>query len=114
MNASIDLCLFVFLALLAASLLMQWFRARKRRKLVRSVNPEHFGASDQEKWRSVEDSFDFMFKDFRKLQLLKKNLGRFSSELNAEFSRYRIFSRIEMVITLSMLLFAATAFLICS
>ena len=107
-------CLLVFLGLFAASVTMQWVRARKRRRLVWSVDPAFLAAADQEKWFSVERSFDFMFKDFRKLQLVKKNLDQLSGEIKAEYVRYRRFSRAEILVTVSMLAFAATAYRICN
>jgi len=108
------ICLLVFLGLFAASVTMQWVRARKRRRLVWSVDPALLVAADQEKWLSVERSFDFMFKDFRKLQLVKKNLDQLSGECKTEYNRYRRFSRAEILVTVSMLAFAATAYRICN
>jgi hypothetical protein len=103
------ICLLVFLGLFAASITMQWVRARKRRRLVWSVDPAFLAAADQEKWFSVERSFDFM-----KLQLVKKNLDQLSGEIKAEYVRYRRFSRAEILVTVSMLTFAATAYRICN
>ena len=39
LSMSAHICLQVFIALLIASMVMQWIRARKRRKLVRMVEP---------------------------------------------------------------------------
>ena len=113
MSIPANICLFIFTGLLMASMVMQWVRAKKRRHLVRIVDVASLLPADQQKWYSIEKSFDFMFKDFRKLQIVKKNAGRFSDEFRAELRRYRQFSRIELLITSSMLLFASIAFSIC-
>jgi hypothetical protein len=101
------------MALFLGSIWMQWLRARKRQRLVRLVNPELLAASDRVKWISVDRSFDFLFKDFRKLQILKSNLEYMPESVRHRWNRYRRFSRFEMAVTASMLIFAATAFLIC-
>jgi len=106
-------CLTIFLALFAASVVLQWFRAMKRKKLVASVNPVKLDAEDQASWRSIENSLDFMFKDFRKLQIIKRNGERFGSRFQSKLTGYRRFSRIEMAVTFSMLVFGLTAFLFC-
>jgi len=104
----------VFLALLAASLALQWFRARKRQGLVRQADPARLSSEYQARWNRSDRGFDPLFKDFRKLQLVKKNLNRFPAEIGDSWRRYRRISRLEMAVTSGMVLFALTAFRICA
>jgi len=94
-------------------MVMQFILAKKRQKLVRKFNPAVLNSTDQNKWVSVENSFDFMFKDFRKLQVLKRNTDSCSDLILEKLGQYRRFSRLEMVVTSSMLLFGLTAHLFC-
>jgi hypothetical protein len=113
MTLPAETCFLVFVILLLASLVMQWLRARKRQRLVRMLDPALLSATDQDKWLSIGSGPDFMFRDFRKLQILKRNLGRVTDEIRLRWANYRGFSRAEMAVTASMLIFAATAFRIC-
>ena len=61
----------------------------------------------------TEQRLDFLFKDFRKLQILKRNLNRVTEDTRRVWKNYRDFSRAEMAVTAAMLIFAATAFLVC-
>jgi len=92
---------------------MQFIRAKKRQRLVRLIDPQIFDLAVQFKWHSLENSFDFLLKDFRMLQVVKKNSDKLPEELQLMLERYRRFSRAELVVTLSMLLFALTAYLFC-
>ena len=114
MNIPTSICLAVFLGLFIASVVMQWIRAKKRQQLVRMVDPQFFDSTDQSKWRSLENSFDFLLKDFRMLQVVKKNSDKLPEILQARLNRYRRFSRIELLVTSSMLIFGSIAFLICN
>lgn len=107
-------CALVFLTLLVASMLMQFVRARKRKRLVLQVNHALLSAEDQERWNSVNRSFDFMFKDFRKLQIMKKNAQQLPDGLVRELDRYRLFSKFELLVTASMLLFGVSAYSFCN
>jgi hypothetical protein len=106
-------CLTVFLGLLAASVVLQWVRATSRKRLVASVDFLELAPAEQERWRSIDRSPDFLFKDFRKLQLLKRNPDRFGVGFPARLASYRRISRVEMTVTLAMLAFGITAFLFC-
>ncbi len=114
MNIPTSICLAVFLGLFIASVVMQWIRAKKRQQLVRMVDPHFFDSADQSKWRSLENSFDFLLKDFRMLQVVKKNSDKLPEILQVRLNRYRRFSRIELLVTSSMLIFGSIAFLICN
>ena len=114
MSITTSICLAVFLGLFLASVVLQWIRAKKRQKLVRMVDPASLAPADQSRWYSVEKSFDFMFKDFRKLQILKRNSQGLSGDMRTGLVHYRRFSLIEMLVTVSMLLFGSIAFLICN
>jgi hypothetical protein len=107
-------CIVVILALLTASMVMQWMRARSRQKLVRSADPALLVLEDQAKWQSIDGGFDFVFKDFRKLQVIKRNLANYSGEFGSRYQRYCKVSRLEMAVTATMLVFCATAFLFCN
>ena len=113
MNSLANFCVIVFLVLFAASVVMQFIRAKKRQRLVRIVDPSIFDSAGQSKWRSLENSFDFLLKDFRMLQVVKKNSDKLPENLRLLLDRYRRFSRAEILVTLSMLLFASTAYLFC-
>ena len=113
MNFQADKCVVVFLLLLIASILMQWVRARSRKKLVQSANIGLLGVEDQQKWLSIQNSFDPMFKDFRKLQVFKRNISKYSNEVISRFKRYRSISRLELTVTVTMLIFGSTAYLFC-
>ncbi len=106
-------CLTVFLALLFLSVLLQWFRAFKRKRLVASVDPADLGQDGLLRWRQIEDGFDFMFKDFRKLRILKQDISRFGEQFQSDWESYRRLSRLEMAVTSLMLIFGASAFLFC-
>jgi hypothetical protein len=112
-NLSSTTCLWIFLALLGASLVMQWVRAKKRQRLVRSADPARLAPESLERWSRIERGFDPFFKDFRKLQLVKQNLQTFPAEISESWRRYRRISRIEMATTAAMLLFAVSAFHFC-
>ena len=110
----IDNCVIILLALWLASVVMQFIRAKKRKRLVRQADRSLLSPHDQEKWRSVEVSFDPMFKDFRKLRIFKKYIEQSPDDFKTEFARYKIFSRAETTVTVSMLLYAVSAFYICN
>ncbi len=114
MNISTDSCLVAFIGLFIASMVMQFIRARKRKKIVQMVDPTALAIDDQYKWNSLEKGFDFMFKDFRKLQIVKRNSAGLSTEIRTRLDHYRRFSRLEILVTTSMLLFASIAFYICN
>lgn len=106
-------CLYGFLFLFIASLSMQYYRARLRKKIVQMVDPAGLAIDDQYKWHSVDNSFDFLFKDFRKLRIVKRNSKELSNEIRDKLGYYRRFSRLELFVTVSMLFFATFAFYIC-
>ena len=111
MNSSY--CLLTFLILFLASVSMQFVRAKKRQRLVRQCDHAWLSATDLEKWNSINASLDLMFKDFRKLQIIKKNRQQFPRAYSNELDRYKLLSRLEAVVTVSMLLFAAFAIYVC-
>ena len=113
MNLPVPWCVWIFLALLAASLSMQWIRAKKRQQLVRSAAPARLSPEYRDQWGRIDRGFDPLFKDFRKLQILKKNLAHFPSEIGAAWRQYRRTSRLEMAVTAAMILFALSAFRVC-
>ena len=113
MNLPTKVCVIVFLVLFVGSIVMQFIRAKKRQRLVRMVDPSLFDSDGQSKWKSLESSFDFLLKDFRMLQVVKKNSDKLPENLRLLLDRYRRFSRAEILVTLSMLLFASTAYLFC-
>lgn len=92
---------------------MQFVRAKKRQKLVRRFNLTLLSRHDLEKWNSVSESFDFVFKDFRKLQIIKKARYQLPRDFLIEYDRYKRLSRLETVVTISMLLFAAFGYYFC-
>ena len=113
MALSAESCFLVFVMLLIASMVMQWIRAKKRQRLVRTADPLVLPAEDRDQWLSIEGGMDFLFKDFRKLQILKRNLDRATEDTRILWKNYRGFSRAEMAVTFAMVLFAAMAFLVC-
>ena len=113
MNFPTSFCVILFLGLFIASVVMQWIRAKKRQQLVRMVDPQILDAGDQSKWLSINNSFDFLFKDFRKLQILKRNSEKFADDIRVKLGHYRKFSKAEILVTLSMFLFGSTAYLFC-
>jgi len=114
MDPTPKVCLLILIGLFVASLVMQFIRARKRQHLVKQVDISALPIHDQQKWRTMKNSLFSMFKDFRQLQLVKKNLSLLPSEILQEFYRYRRFSRVELVVTVSMILFAVSAYKICN
>lgn len=114
MSITTSTCVTVFIALFISSMVMQFIRAKKRQKLVRMVDPERFLTADQQKWSSIENSFDFLFKDFRKLQILKRNSDKQPDVIQMKLGDYRRWSRAEIIVTVSMLTFALFAYRICS
>jgi len=110
----IDTCAVILLTLVVVSMVMQLVRAKKREKIVRSVDQSTLRERDREKWDDVEESFDPFFKGFRKIQLVKKNMSRLPDGLKSEYVRYRYFSMAEMLVTGLMLLFAGFAFYLCA
>lgn len=109
----INKCALLLIVLILASIVMQFIRARKRQKLVRHADWSSLPAHCQEKRDSVDRSFDPLFKDFRKLQIIKENMELQPGHIREEFNNYRFFSRIEILITTSMLLFCGIAFYLC-
>jgi hypothetical protein len=92
---------------------MQFMRALKRKKIVQMVDPAALAVDDQYKWHSVDNGFDFLFRDFRKLRIVNRNSENLSDDLRDRLGHYRRFSRVELFVTISMLLFAVFAFYIC-
>jgi len=113
MSMPTEWCVTIFLGLLLASMIMQWVRAKMRKTLVHAVNPGLLSPKDREKWIKVDNSFDVLFKDFRKLQIIKKNLPLLTDENTSKLISYRRFSCAEILVTVSMVVFAATAHWIC-
>jgi len=113
MSIQAEWCLLTFAGLFAASVIMQWIRARKRKSLVQATDPSFLSPPDQEKWNAVNRSFDFLFKDFRKLQLIRKNKSSLSGDEKLKLELYCRFSRMEICVTVSMLIFALSAHWIC-
>jgi hypothetical protein len=113
MNIPAKICLFIFISLFVSSVFLQWMRAKKRQQIVRNTDPAQLSAVNQQKWNFVEGSIDFMFRDFRKLQILKKSADRLSAESRTKLAHYRWFSRLEITVTASMFIFGAIAFLFC-
>jgi hypothetical protein len=114
MNSQDSICIIIFLCLFIASMLMQWVRAKARKKLVSQADPAVLPSKDHEKWLAIANGLDFMFKDFRKLQIAKRNLDRFPREFISGYRHYCVLSRIEMTVTITMLLFAVTAYRLCN
>jgi hypothetical protein len=113
MHFSTNVCLIVFIGLLIASMVMQFMRAGRRKKIVQMIDLNTLAIHDQYKWHSVDKSLDFLFKDFRKLQIVKRNSERLSKEIRHRLSYYSRFSQIEIFVTASMLIFGFIAFYIC-
>jgi hypothetical protein len=113
MNFQTDTCVLVFMALLFASILMQWVRARSRENLVLTFDIGVLGTKDQQMWLSIQNSFDPIFKNFRMLRIFKRNLSRYPGNQVSKYKRYCTISRLEMTVTASMLIFGTTAFLYC-
>jgi len=65
-------CVAIFFVLFVVSVLLQFQRARKRKEIVCAVNTSLFEAKTRQKWAHIDNSFDLLFKDFRKLQVIKK------------------------------------------
>jgi len=107
-------CVLIFLALFIASMVMQFVRAKKRQRIVRQVDRTWLSTPDQVKWNSVNESYDFLFKDFRKLQIVKRNAHQLPEDLVIELGRYMLFGRLETLVTVSMLMFAAFAYSFCN
>lgn len=106
-------CLVVFLALLLASIALQWARAVNRKRLVASCDRGLLGSDEQSAWHDIDAGLDFMFRDFRKLRIIRRNLGAFDDGYRTMWVAYRRLSRLEMTVTTSMLAFGALAFLFC-
>ena len=106
-------CAIIFLGLLLASILMQFVRAKKRKKLVQQVDQDLFSTEDQQLWNSLNSGINFMFKDFRKLQIVKRNVNLMPDNFVIALDRYKLFSRFEALVTVSMLLFGAFAYNFC-
>jgi len=109
----ISKCVVIFLFLFLASLLMQFIRAKMRKNLVKKADPNLLPIEHRNKWDSIDNSLDFMFKDFRKLQIIKRNRKLLPNNIAEALRRYGRFSWAEMGVTISMLLFGALAFYLC-
>lgn len=72
--------------------------------------PEHA----REKLSLVDQGFDPFFKDFRKLQIIRRFTNLLTEDYKDEYQDYKIFSRVEMSVTISMLLFCVLAFRNCN
>lgn len=92
---------------------MQYFRSRKRERLVSRMDPSQLSANDQFRWHEISNSFDSLFKDFPKLRILKKYEQELPADVSTKLNRYKLFSNLELVVTISMLLFAAFAYKFC-
>jgi hypothetical protein len=113
MTPETTLCLFVIIALLIASMALQYVRATKRKALVREFDPDSLSAADRQKWQAVDQGFDLLFRDFRKLQIIKRNSPALRSRQREALSSYRRLSRVEISVTISLFVFAALAFRFC-
>lgn len=107
-------CLYLFLILFVASLSLQFFRAKLRKKIIRKSESSIQGAGFENAWEVAGKGLGIVFHDFRKMNLLKKHSNRLPSDILQELRKFKILSSVELTVTISMLLTAAFAYLICS
>lgn len=113
MNVPIKACILVFIGLFLTSLVLQFIRAKKREKLVRMADPSMFTDVDKARWETLDNQLISIFRDFRKLQLLKRNTSAQDQDIIERLAYYRRFSRVEISVTSAMILFALFAHKIC-
>ena len=107
-------CLYVFLVLFIASLTMQFFRAKLRKK-INQLSEHHIQGTDFEyRWERAGNGLGMIFEDFNKMKLVKEFSSRLPGHLLRELRRFKILSSVELATTVSMLLTAAFAYLICN
>jgi hypothetical protein len=114
MTPQTSLCLLVIIALLMASMVLQFIRGRMRKSLVRKIKPDMLTSIDRQKWQSIGQGLDFLFGDYRKLRLVKCYAATLPADLQEELRSYRRLSRIEIAVTTSLFIFAALAYRFCS
>lgn len=109
-----EYCAILILTLILGSVVMQFIRAKKRQKLVKQLTQSTIPDPVKEKVSIVDRSFDPFFKDYRKLQIIRKYTVLLVEDYKEEYRDYKIFSRAEILITTSLLLFCVLAFRICN
>jgi len=109
-----EYCAILILTLILGSVVMQFIRAKKRQKLVKQLTRTKIPNHVQERLSIVDRSFDPFFKDYRKLQIIRKHTVLLAEGYKEDYRSYKIFSRAEILVTTSMLLFCVLAFRVCS
>jgi hypothetical protein len=107
-------CLYGFLILFIASLSMQFFRAKLRKKIIRQSEHLSHGTAFEYEWEGAGRGLGMIFEDFNKMKLLKKYSRHLPNEILREIRKFRILSSVELATTISMLLTAAFAYTICN
>lgn len=107
-------CLYGFLVLFIASLSMQFLRAKMRKKIVRQYNPSVHGTEFEAAWEAAGKGLGIVFHDSNKMRLLKKNSHQLPNDILEQIRKFKILSAVELTTTISMLLVAAFAYLICN
>jgi hypothetical protein len=107
-------CAILILVLILASIIMQFVRARKRQGLVRQVVGSRMPEEARQRLSRVDRSFDPLFKDYRKLRVIRNHTNLLTKSCRKEYETYRNYSRVEILVTVSMLLFCVFAFKVCN
>ena len=107
-------CLYLFLSLFIASLSMQFFREKLRKK-INQLSARHMRGTEFEgRWEAAGRGLGWIFEDFNKMKLVKAFSNRLPSDILKELRKFKILNSVELATTVTMLLTAAFAYLVCN
>ena len=106
-------CLYGILLLFAVSLSLQYFRIKMRKQIIDMTQQFVPGKAFEDDWKNVGEGPGAVFRDFRRMRLVKRFARLLPVHILTRLQRFRILSAIELATTIFTLLFAAFAYKIC-
>lgn len=106
-------CLYVILLLFACSIALQYFRIRMRKQITSLAEPHVLGKAFEGHWKKADEGFGAVFKDFKRMRLVKKSTSNLPDHILERLNRFKILCTVEQATTISTLLAAAFAYKFC-
>jgi len=106
-------CLYGILLLFGVSFSLQFFRIKMRKKIIDMTEPLVPGKAFEDDWKNAGEGIGAVFRDFRKMRLVKKFAGLLPGQILAQLQNFKILCTIELATTLGTLFAAAFAYKIC-
>lgn len=107
-------CLYAFLILFFASITLQFVRLKMRKRVVQMAEPYIRGTAIHHDWNKAGEGLRSVFADMKRMGIVKRSTGHFPDPVLIQLRTYRIFSAIELITTVSMLMVAAFGYKFCA